>query len=391
MGVNVIMLEWLRRLERKGIFRQAELLELGPQDMFIARPALRKCLGDLFTEQNEKLSKVLLEGCEEEGVRTEAELQSHSSNDKVKAIYQLLGVQEYRSLDAYDTRADYKQDLNFEFNLGKKFDVITDFGTSEHCFNTQNVFKMIHRHLKGKGLMLLVLPAFADIDHGFWNLHPTVFKNLARANHYDIVDFLYIDDVVTRCDAYEEEGGTRIDFNSLPINPNEPIDRADIQMLYLDNIKKRSKRNENREYSSTANRGGADKYSRIAVFDHCYVALRKDGNDNSFKFAYQDEYDLSPYLNALKKIPAEITEIYIAPAGSMARALLQEKVFAERFDRIVLVDNYKEGTSIDGNKVVPEEDIHGIKIKSALIVHSKDSLVRRFSESFQKCGVTVYN
>lgn len=387
MSINSLTLEWFLRLGRNGLFHGAELLELGPQDLIASRGAIEGSLGDSFTPDNLDLRSSLLGGLSDPGCRGGKEQFSNSSNDKTRALYQVLGVKEYLSLDAFDRRADYVQDLNYEFDLGRRFDIITDFGTSEHCFNIQNVFRMIDRHLKDDGVALFVLPAFGNIDHGFWNVHPNVYKNFALANEYIIEDFIYIDDVATRVAAFEKSFNRPFDFDSLPINPSLKVSPAEIQSLYYENLRAKMGRQE----SLTSGENERLDYASLAVFDYCLVALRKRKRKAGFRFPCQEEYDVSPYLNAIRALPPEVREIILVPAGQLSRALVLHQEVRDRFGRIVFVDNYKKGEKISGFDVVGEEEIRSVDIENVLIVHSEKSLVDRFSEIFFDMDKKILN
>ena len=83
-------------------------------------------------------------------------------------------------MDLFDERADYNNDLNTVFNLKDIFDLITNFGTAEHCFNISSVFTNIHNHLNINGICLSVLPAVGQITHGYYNIHPYLYIDMCR-------------------------------------------------------------------------------------------------------------------------------------------------------------------------------------------------------------------
>jgi SAM-dependent methyltransferase len=76
--------------------------------------------------------------------------------------------------------------------------VVTNFGTAEHVFDIATAFRSMHRLVKPGGVILHCMPAFAFIDHGFYNIHPVFYIELAKANAYDIVDFSYVDNMFVR-------------------------------------------------------------------------------------------------------------------------------------------------------------------------------------------------
>lgn len=82
-----------------------------------------------------------------------------------------------------------KYDLNKPFTLDEKFDVVINHGTAEHIFNVANVFRVIHNSCAVGGLMIHEAPFTGWIDHGFYNLQPTLFWDIAAVNAYEIVLF----------------------------------------------------------------------------------------------------------------------------------------------------------------------------------------------------------
>jgi hypothetical protein len=69
-------------------------------------------------------------------------------SDAQAAFYSIFGADSYRSIDLTDPRADYTADLNHPLprSIGR-YDVVTNFGTTEHVFNIAQSFASIHRLL----------------------------------------------------------------------------------------------------------------------------------------------------------------------------------------------------------------------------------------------------
>ena len=119
---------------------------------------------------------------------------SFPEQEKIKdgvSLYAKLGITKYISFDLFDSRAE-KVDLNLDLKRTDKWDIVTNFGTSEHVFNQQAIFKNCHDLTKTGGISLHCLPVSSGMDHGFFNYHPTFFRSLAIANNYSILDFRYI-------------------------------------------------------------------------------------------------------------------------------------------------------------------------------------------------------
>ena len=102
-----------------------------------------------------------------------------------------LNFQEYLAIDINTELRSVAMDLNFilrdKYNYTQTFDLVTNNGTSEHCFNQLTCFKNIHDLCVSGGLMIHVLPVGGYENHGLYNYHPTFFYNLAAANHYKVL------------------------------------------------------------------------------------------------------------------------------------------------------------------------------------------------------------
>lgn len=130
---------------------------------------------------------------------TEFVLNPSTSHEKRQELfYSIFGFETYRSVDVYDERASFRLDLNTATSAPSKFDVIIDCGTSEHIFNVGNAFVFTHNSLKVGGVSLKVLPTLGDNTHGFYNVHPTVYFDVARENGYQVFDFRYVDNMMYR-------------------------------------------------------------------------------------------------------------------------------------------------------------------------------------------------
>tara|TARA_B100000700_G_scaffold196666_1_gene216403 strand:- start:879 stop:1670 length:792 start_codon:yes stop_codon:yes gene_type:complete len=92
--------------------------------------------------------------------------------------------QSIESIDLDGTSSARKLDLNLPHDLGKKFDCIINLGTSEHVFNVYQVFRSIHEWIRKDGIIIHHLPMYGEIDHGFYNFHPTFLYDLSLANQY---------------------------------------------------------------------------------------------------------------------------------------------------------------------------------------------------------------
>jgi len=253
--INALMVCWLQQLAADGRFAgQADILELGPQDINASREVVETAAFRLHGETGKRF----VEGIFDESGRPR--------KDGHKIFYAMLGLSRYCSMDIYDKRADYRQDLNSPVEGLGSFSVITNFGTAEHCFNIAAVFQNIHNLLKVGGTVLHVLPAFGDINHGFYNVHPVFYQKLAGANGYELVDFRYVDNLYIRHFELCGQPQAGFDFEALPVTQTDMQDMATLQrkvaLLFARNIESIQERWQGATCDSL-------------VFDYCFVALKK--------------------------------------------------------------------------------------------------------------------
>lgn len=116
---------------------------------------------------------------------------------RARNLYESLGFN-YTSIDIdneeknEDPNSNIIMDINFD-NLENshfnKFDLVTNYGTSEHLLNQFNFFKTMHDLTKKNGLMIHELPCMFGINHGMFKYEPKFFTDLARSNSYEILGF----------------------------------------------------------------------------------------------------------------------------------------------------------------------------------------------------------
>ena len=109
-------------------------------------------------------------------------------------FYQIsFEMEQYRAFDLHGTDIAEPVDLNYPVLADHQYDVVTNFGTTEHIFNQASVFETIHNFTKASGLMLHVVPNQGQYNHGFYNYHPTFFYDLASANEYEMIAFAVLE------------------------------------------------------------------------------------------------------------------------------------------------------------------------------------------------------
>lgn len=103
--------------------------------------------------------------------------------------YAQMGCGRYVSIDG-NGRATHLADLNAPLPkavlaLGP-FDLVTDFGTGEHVFDQAQVWRTLHALTRPGGRIVFDRPAQGYPEHGFYNCHETLYRDLAAANDYAI-------------------------------------------------------------------------------------------------------------------------------------------------------------------------------------------------------------
>ena len=97
---------------------------------------------------------------------------------------------EYRALDIFDGDDVILFDLNLHpvpQELAGRFDLVTNFGTTEHLINQYLAMKSIHELTKSGGCIYHHLPMGGYHSHGYFNYNPMFFEHLARANNYEVL------------------------------------------------------------------------------------------------------------------------------------------------------------------------------------------------------------
>lgn len=108
--------------------------------------------------------------------------------DSSEKFYRKIGYTRYLALDCNSRYGSHVCDLNEPVELDEQFDVVTNNGTGEHLFDQAAVFLTMHKLCKVGGHMIHVLPYHNWHNHGFYSFEPVLFRDLAAANHYEVVD-----------------------------------------------------------------------------------------------------------------------------------------------------------------------------------------------------------
>jgi hypothetical protein len=100
----------------------------------------------------------------------------------------------YASIDIDGTPDCIPIDLNYDKAPSEhvgQYDLVTNFGTSEHIANQLNVFSVIHELTALGGVMYHNVPAQGLMTHGLINYTHKFFWYLSRSNGYKVIDLHY--------------------------------------------------------------------------------------------------------------------------------------------------------------------------------------------------------
>src|SRR5262245_17073385 len=103
-----------------------------------------------------------------------------------RLIWTWLGF-EYAAIDIDGSPESIPLDLNFDDvprKLRGRFQLVTNFGTTEHVANQLQAFKIIHDLAAPGSLMIHNLPTQGYMNHGLVNYNLKFFWMLARSNGY---------------------------------------------------------------------------------------------------------------------------------------------------------------------------------------------------------------
>jgi hypothetical protein len=109
----------------------------------------------------------------------------------VKVVYEMFfAPANMQTIDFGGTPTAQRLDLNAPVQLDRRFDLVINHGTAEHIFNVAQVFRTAHDYTVPGGYMIHESPFTGWVDHGFYNVQPTLFFDLAEVNQYYLVAML---------------------------------------------------------------------------------------------------------------------------------------------------------------------------------------------------------
>jgi hypothetical protein len=189
MGIGSDAIELLIRLQEGGLVRKgASVIEIGAQQLansFLLAEDRLRALGLAYGIERPFALAAPKPTHVVHGELEHLDPQAPAARD----FWQWLGFK-YACIDIDGSPDSIPLDLNFDDapsdNIGK-YNLVTNFGTTEHVANQLNAFKIIHELTAIDGLMVHFLPAQGMFNHGLVNYNLKFFWMLARSNHYKSV------------------------------------------------------------------------------------------------------------------------------------------------------------------------------------------------------------
>ena len=149
--------------------RKAKILSLGYPDILVKPEEVEK----LFGYKPTKFTDQKWHGVEEK---------CPNSLELFKQLESQVTIVDFAKVVGMETVAD----LNYPHDFGK-FDLVIDPGTIEHCFNIGQALLNAANAVRAGGVIFHISP-MTMLNHGFYNLNPTLFYDFYIQNGWDILE-----------------------------------------------------------------------------------------------------------------------------------------------------------------------------------------------------------
>ena len=185
MAINSALLVMLgqahRMLRKRHADRRLQLLALAYPDLAVPKAALETVVGaDLVAALPVRADAA--EVCDWHGLPPDTPIYDS------QALFDRLGfdltVTDIAALRGIERIVDLNEPLPDD--LRRRFDLVVDPGTCEHCFNVGMAFRNVCEAVR-QGGMLVHLAPLSMINHGFWNFSPTVYPDYFDANGFRLL------------------------------------------------------------------------------------------------------------------------------------------------------------------------------------------------------------
>lgn len=183
MGVSAKVLTRILDLSDRGLLPAgASIMELGAQQLYCkdSEPFLAEFVRRVSAKNPAVKPKPTI---------TKAELGRLANGGLTSGLLKACGFH-YSAIDIFDAEGTILFDLNREEptpEMRNRYDLVTNFGTTEHIINQYLAFKTVHEMTKPGGIMYHELPLAGFHMHGYFSYNPLLFIQVAEANQYEVV------------------------------------------------------------------------------------------------------------------------------------------------------------------------------------------------------------
>ncbi|MCG6552156.1 MAG: hypothetical protein L7F77_07500 [Candidatus Magnetominusculus sp. LBB02] len=106
-------------------------------------------------------------------------------------LFKMLGFDTVESIDVSDREAP-THILNLNMPIDKSmhmgYSLVYDGGTTEHCFDIKEVLSNTVRLLKTGGIVIHHLPISGCLEHGYYQISPSLLFDFYRANNFTDIE-----------------------------------------------------------------------------------------------------------------------------------------------------------------------------------------------------------
>ena len=190
MGIAFSSIE---QLDELGLFAGTDInvLDIGSSNLYSATAAditdfLHKHVRENIPDLSEFASRIA------KGSAYDTE-HGGSNGAFVGELFEKAGMK-YAAIDIADGYRTTILDLNntpAPAHFVGAFDLVLNFGTTEHLLNQYNAFKVMHDATKVGGYIVNSLPGVGYSNHGYFTYTPRCFFDLAGYNEYEVIGFWF--------------------------------------------------------------------------------------------------------------------------------------------------------------------------------------------------------
>jgi hypothetical protein len=183
MGVSITPLSRILDMHEQGLLRPgASIMELGAQQLYCkgGEEYLRAFIGYMAAKNS------VIKRAEQ---YTQEELTALADGGFTSTLLKACGFS-YAAIDIFEGDGTIIFDLNRQepgADMLNRYDLVTNFGTTEHVVNQYLSLKTIHEITRPGGLIYHQLPLSGFHTHGYFSYNPLLFNEVAAANQYEVV------------------------------------------------------------------------------------------------------------------------------------------------------------------------------------------------------------